>query len=65
MTKARDRIGTYALWAFILFLVLVDVTNIFSPPPPSATAVASLALLIWLMPFWSGWADKHRETILS
>jgi membrane-bound metal-dependent hydrolase YbcI (DUF457 family) len=65
MTKARDRIGVYALWAFILFLALVDVTNIFSPPPPSSTAVASLALLLWLTPFWSGWADEHRGTLLT
>lgn len=64
-TKARDSIGAYAFWAFVIFLVIVDVANILSPPPPSSTAVAALALLMWLLPFWSGWADSHRESVVS
>jgi len=62
-TKAADRIGKYAYFAFVIFLILVYFANAFGPPPPNATAVAIVATLAWLFPFWAAWFDKHRTPI--
>jgi len=59
-TRAKDKIGRYALWSFVAFLAVVHVANAFGPPPPSSSAVAIVALLMWLFPFLSGWGDAHR-----
>lgn len=60
-TRAKDRVGTYSLWAFLVFGVLVYVANMTSPPPPNAHAVAVMAFALWLLPIWAWWFDRHRE----
>jgi membrane-bound metal-dependent hydrolase YbcI (DUF457 family) len=60
MTKARDRVGTYALWGLVVFLIVVNVANMFGPPPPSVGAVAWAAQAIWLIVAWGYWIDRHR-----
>jgi hypothetical protein len=60
-TRARDGIGRWALAAMIGFLLLVYVYSLFSGPPPSADMVAWSALLLWLLPLWAYWADRHRS----
>ena len=62
-SRPRDVIGRWALALFILFIVVVYAAAAFGPPPPSATAVAFVALSVWLLPFWAGWADAHREVV--
>ena len=59
-TRAADRVGVWALWAFVAFLALVHVANASSPPPPSATAVAWASLSGWLIPLFGWWVDRHR-----
>jgi hypothetical protein len=59
-TKARDRVGQYALWAFLLLLVVLYVANMFGPPPPSVQALAVVAFGQWLFVLWGYWIDKHR-----
>ena len=60
-TRARDRVGDYAFWGLVAFLVLTYVANMFGPVPPSAMAVAWTAEAIWLLVFWGFWIDRHRE----
>jgi membrane-bound metal-dependent hydrolase YbcI (DUF457 family) len=60
-TKPRDRTGSIALWALVVFLVLIYVANIFSPPPPDASAIAWVALAAWLFVPWGAWIDRHRQ----
>jgi len=60
-TKSRDRVGSIAMWAFVLFIGLVWVSGPFAPPPPSAEAVAVVGCLSWLIPLWAWWFDRHRE----
>ena len=60
-TKAKDNIGRYAYAALIAFLVVVYFANMYGPPPPSATAIALSALLLWLLVPWGRWIDKHRS----
>jgi membrane-bound metal-dependent hydrolase YbcI (DUF457 family) len=60
-TRARDRIGTYALWALAAFLVVAYGAAVFGPAPPSAQAVAASALAAYLMMAWGWWVDRHRD----
>ncbi len=60
-TTARDRVGQYAFWALILFLGSIWLANIFSPPPPSETAIAVASLTLWLLVPWAYWIDRHRR----
>lgn len=59
-TKAKNKVGSYAFWALILFLVLIYLSNLFGAPPPSATAVAWVGELQWLLIAWSYWIDRNR-----
>jgi hypothetical protein len=59
-TVARDRTGTVLFWALIGTLAAINVANIFSPPPPSSTAVAIAAEAMWLFVLWAFWIDRHR-----
>jgi hypothetical protein len=61
-TAARDRIGRYAFWSFIVFSVLIYVGNIFSrqQPPSNVTVLAIGGLSQWLIIPWTYWIDRHR-----
>lgn len=61
MTRARDRIGSWALWAMVAVLVLIFVSGFISAPPPNGRAVGFGALGLWLFVPWSYWIDRHRE----
>ena len=61
MTRPLDAVGRWGIAALVLFLVVVYEVNAFGPPPPSATTVEVVTLLLWLVPFWAGWGDAHRE----
>jgi membrane-bound metal-dependent hydrolase YbcI (DUF457 family) len=60
MTRAKDRIGSYGLWAYVIVLLLSYTGNILSPPPPSAMAVAAFTPIVWIFVVWPAWVDKHR-----
>jgi membrane-bound metal-dependent hydrolase YbcI (DUF457 family) len=62
-TTARDRIGSIALWALAVFLLVIYLANIFGPPPPSVTAVAWAAQAMWLLVLWGYWVDGHRVPV--
>jgi hypothetical protein len=59
-TRARDRIGSWGLWAMVALLVFFFVSGFTSPPPPSEKALAFTALGLWLFVPWSWWVDRHR-----
>jgi len=59
-TRALNRKGSVGFWALILFLLVMYAANFFSPPPPSATAVAWSAQALWLLVLWGFWVDHHR-----
>lgn len=59
-TRAVDRIGSIAMWAFVLFIASIWASSPFSPPPPSADAVTAVAFAVWLFPLWAWWFDRHR-----
>lgn len=59
-TRSLDAVGRWALWALLALLVLAYVASLVGPPPPSVTAVAWSALLLWLLVPWAYWIDRHR-----
>ena len=65
-TKARDRIGTVAWWAFIALLLILYVPGPWSPPPPSEKAVAILGIVaLAILTPWAYWIDRHRAVRTS
>jgi hypothetical protein len=62
-TRARDRVGVWALWGLVGFLLAIYAANLLGPPPPSATAVAWAAQAMWLLVAWGYWIDRHREPV--
>ena len=62
-TRARDRVGSWGLWVYIVVLALIYVMSNASPPPPSERAVAWSALGLWLFVPWVWWVDRHRMPV--
>jgi len=63
-TRARDKLGRYALWALLLFLFVGWVASLAAGAPPSDRAMAWGALSMWVVVPWAWWADRHREPIV-
>jgi membrane-bound metal-dependent hydrolase YbcI (DUF457 family) len=60
-THARDRIGSFGIWALIALLVVINLANVLGPPPESVNALAFLVLAGWLLVPAAAWVDQHRE----
>jgi hypothetical protein len=60
-TRAKDRIGLFALWSLISALLVLYLGSIFGPPPANVRQVAWGAMGVWLFVLWSWWADAHRS----
>ena len=64
-TRARDGVGRYGFWALIAVLLLSYGASLFSPPPPSETALAVGGIIFgWLFVGWAWWGDKNRASVL-
>ncbi len=61
-SSARDRTGTWALIALVGLTGLIWVTQPWAPLPGSVTAVAAGALILWLLPPWAAWIERHRSS---
>jgi hypothetical protein len=61
-TKAKNKTGSIALWALIIFLAISYGTSIMGPPPADAGPVGLVALSMWLFIPWGYWIDRNRET---
>jgi hypothetical protein len=60
-TKAKDRIGSVAWWAFIALLVVLYIPGPWSPPPPSENVVAIVGIIaLAIFALWAYWIDRHR-----
>ena len=58
--RARDAVGRWSVWTIVLLLAAVYAASVTGPEPPGTGAVIYSALLLWIFPFWSWWADRHR-----
>ena len=59
-TYAKDRIGTWAFWSLVGFLVIAYIGNLFGPVPPNVQAIAWTGNAQWLLIMWAYWVDRHR-----
>ena len=59
-TRARDRIGSIGLWAFLVVCAVMWAAGPWSTPPPDARALAWFAQGVWLLILWAWWIDRHR-----
>ena len=60
-TRARDRIGLYALGAFVALIVYVEISSPFGAPPPSVSAIVWMSLIAEpILLVWAWWFDRHR-----
>lgn len=61
-TRARDRVGRWALWGLIAFLALSYVGSLFPSAPPNPAVYAWVGLVLgWLLVAWAWWIDRHRN----
>lgn len=61
-TRPKDKVGRWALWGLVLLAGGIWVSQPWAAPPPGAMAVAVVGLGMWVLPFWTGWIEKHRST---
>jgi membrane-bound metal-dependent hydrolase YbcI (DUF457 family) len=59
-TRPRDRIGVFAFWGLVVFLLASYLGAAFGPPPPSVRTLAFGSLALWLLPLWAWWIELHR-----
>ncbi len=60
-TAPRDRVGTFAFWGLIGFLLLAYFGNAFGPPPPNVSAIAIIGIVSGpVLGLWAWRADRHR-----
>lgn len=64
-TRARDRLGTVLIAAFVLALAALYLAAVFGPPPPSVRALAVTGLAGWLFVAWGYWIDRHRVPAIA
>ena len=61
VTAPRDRIGTFALAVLLSLSGLLWISQPWVAPPDSPRAVAWGALVLWMLPPWAAWAERHRR----
>ena len=60
-TKAKNAIGNFAFWVFVLALVGLYAAVAFAPPPSSVKKLAIGTMFSWLFVLWAWWLDRNRE----
>ena len=60
VSTARDNVGRWALVGLVVLTALMWISQPWSPPPPSATAVALGSFALWLLAPWAHWIELHR-----
>lgn len=65
VTRARDRAGRIGFLSLVAVLTAIYIAALYGPPPPSASAVAGAAQLMWLFVIWAYWVDRHRTATIE
>jgi len=63
VTSSKNRTGNIAFWSLIGFLVIIYISNLFGPPPPSEEPIGYIGLSQWLLIAWAYWIDKNRSVV--
>jgi len=60
-TRAKDKIGSFGFWTFVVVIVALYGAVVFGPAPPSVKKLALGALSSLLFVPFAWWFDSHRE----
>lgn len=60
-TRAKDKIGSIAFWALLIFLVLVYAASLLGSQVPQPKQLALGGLVMWIFVPWGYWIERHRE----
>ncbi|HEV3420196.1 MAG TPA: hypothetical protein VG075_07825 [Candidatus Acidoferrum sp.] len=61
-TRARDWIGRYLFWGYVVALMVFYVADRFGGPPESMREIAWTGVIATVVMLgWAGWFDAHRE----
>lgn len=60
-TRPLDKVGMYAFWSLVGFMLLGWISSIFAGAPPNTAVIGWGAMSLWLLVPWAWWADRHRE----
>ena len=61
-TRAKNAVGRFAAWAFIVVLLGIYVADRFSPPPENMREIGWTGLIATLVLVgWAWWFDRNRE----
>jgi len=61
VTRAKNRVGRMALWAYIVVLAALYAADANSPAPPNIRVVALTGIVGWFFVPWAFWIDHNRE----
>lgn len=61
MFRADNARGRWAFRGLVALTAVIWLSGPWSPPPPGATAVATVGLAMWLFPPWASWIERHRR----
>ncbi len=61
-TRAKNAVGNYGFWLFVLALVGLYAAVAFAPPPSTVKKLAIGAMFSWLFVAWAWWLDRNRES---
>jgi len=59
-TKPKNKVGIWAFWSLVLFLIVVHFMNVSGPPPPNVKLIGWIGLSQWLLVAWAYWIDRNR-----
>ncbi|ABF40153.1 hypothetical protein Acid345_1150 [Candidatus Koribacter versatilis Ellin345] len=59
-TRAKDKIGSWALWAFLWFLLVMYLVSTFGQTVPDQKQLGWGGLAMWMFVPWAYWIDRHR-----
>lgn len=63
-TRARDRIGTWALYGWVALILATYAAAAFGPPPPNVAAIVIVDIVgTAVAVIWAAWADRHRMPV--
>ncbi len=65
ITSPRNRRGTWTLVTLVVFLVGIQLANIFGPPPPNTASIAIAGQAMWLLVAWGYWIDRNRVVVAA
>jgi hypothetical protein len=61
VSRPGNRTGSVAFVALLALTALLWISQPWAPPPDAPRAVAWGALVLWLLPPWAAWIERHRR----